>query len=34
MMLMKLFKKICFVATLLLLALPMVAATTDGGSKI
>ena len=30
----KFFKKICFVATLLLLALPMVAATTDGGSKI
>lgn len=28
------FRKICFVATLLLLALPMVAATTDGGSKI
>ena len=34
MMSMKLFKKICFVATLLLLALPMAAATTDGGSKI
>ena len=30
----KFFVKICFVATLLLLALPMVAATTDGGSKI
>ena len=31
---MKFFRKICFVATLLLLALPMAAATTDGGSKI
>lgn len=31
---MKFFKKICFVATLLLLALPMSAATTDGGGKI
>ena len=30
----KFFVKICFVATLLLLALPMVAATTDGGGKI
>ena len=30
----KFFRKICFVATLLLLALPMAAATTDGGSKI
>ena len=34
MMSMKFFRKICFVATLLLLALPMAAATTDGGSKI
>lgn len=31
---MKLFRKICFVATLLLLAMPMVAATIDGGGKI
>ena len=31
---MKFFKKICFVATLLLLAMPMAAATTDGGGKI
>lgn len=31
---MNFFKKICFVATLLLLALPTVAATTDGGGKI
>ena len=31
---MNFFKKICFVATLLLLAMPMVAATTDGGGKI
>lgn len=31
---MKFFRKICFVATLLLFALPMVAATIDGGSKI
>ena len=31
---MNFFKKICFVATLLLLALPMFAATTDGGGKI
>ena len=31
---MKFFRKICFVATLLLLAMPMAAATTDGGSKI
>ena len=31
---MKFFKKICFVATLLLLAMPMVAATIDGGGKI
>ena len=30
----KFFVKICFVATLLLLALPMAAAPTDGGSKI
>ena len=30
----KFFVKICFVATLLLLALPMVAATIDGGGKI
>ena len=34
MMLMKFFRKICFVATLLLFALPMVAATIDGGGKI
>ena len=34
MMSMKFFRKICFVATLLLLALPMAAATTDGGGKI
>ena len=31
---MKFFRKICFVATLLLLALPMAAAPTDGGGKI
>ena len=31
---MNFFKKICFVATLLLLALPMAAAPTDGGGKI
>lgn len=31
---MNFFKKICFVATLLLLAMPMAAATTDGGGKI
>ena len=31
---MKFFRKICFVATLLLLAMPMVAATIDGGGKI
>ena len=31
---MKFFRKICFVATLLLFALPMVAATIDGGGKI
>lgn len=31
---MKCFRKICFVATLLLFALPMVAATIDGGGKI
>ena len=31
---MNFFKKICFVATLLLLAMPMVAATIDGGGKI
>lgn len=30
----KFFRKICFVATLLLFALPMVAATIDGGGKI
>ena len=30
----KFFRKICLVATLLLLALPMVAATIDGGGKI
>ena len=30
---MKFFRKICFVATLLLLALPMVATTIDGGGK-
>ena len=34
MMSMKFFRKICFVATLLLLALPMAAATTDGVGKI
>ena len=34
MMSMKFFRKICFVATLLLFALPMVAATIDGGGKI
>ena len=34
MMSMKFFKKICFVATLLLLAMPMVATTIDGGGKI
>ena len=34
MMSMKFFRKICFVATLLLLTMPMVAATTDGGGKI
>lgn len=31
---MKFFRKICLVATLLLLAMPMVAATIDGGGKI
>lgn len=31
---MNFFRKICFVATLLLFALPMVAATIDGGGKI
>ena len=31
---MKFFRKICFVATLLLLSMPMVAATIDGGGKI
>lgn len=31
---MKFFRNICFVATLLLFALPMVAATIDGGGKI
>lgn len=31
---MKFFRKTCFVATLLLFALPMVAATIDGGGKI
>ena len=31
---MNFFKKICFVATLLFLAMPMAAATTDGGGKI
>ena len=31
---MRFFRKICFVATLLLLAMPMVAATIDGGGKI
>ena len=31
---MKFFRKICFVVTLLLFALPMVAATIDGGGKI
>ena len=31
---MKFFRKICFVATLLLLATPMVATTIDGGGKI
>ncbi len=34
MMSMKFFRKICFVATLLLFALPMVATTIDGGGKI
>lgn len=34
MMSMRFFRKICFVATLLLLAMPMVAATIDGGGKI
>lgn len=34
MMSMRFFRKICFVATLLLFALPMVAATIDGGGKI
>lgn len=34
MMSMKFFRKICFVATLLLFALPMVAATIDGGGKM
>ena len=34
MMSMKFFRKICFVATLFLFALPMVAATIDGGGKI
>lgn len=34
MMTMKFFRKICLVATLLLFALPMVAATIDGGGKI
>ena len=31
---MRFFRKICFVVTLLLLAMPMVAATIDGGGKI
>ena len=31
---MRFFRKICFVTTLLLLAMPMVAATIDGGGKI
>ena len=34
MMSMKFFRKICFVAALLLLAMPMVATTIDGGGKI
>lgn len=34
MMSMRFFRKICFVVTLLLLAMPMVAATIDGGGKI
>lgn len=34
MMSMRFFRKICFVATLFLFALPMVAATIDGGGKI
>lgn len=34
MMSMRFFRKICFVATLFLLAMPMVAATIDGGGKI
>lgn len=34
MMSMRFFRKICFVATLLLLAMPMLAATIDGGGKI
>ena len=34
MMSMNFFRKICFVATLLLLAMPMVAATTNGVGKI
>lgn len=34
MMSMRFFRKICFVTTLLLLAMPMVAATIDGGGKI
>ena len=34
MMSMKFFRKICFVATLLLLTMPMVAETIDGGGKI
>ena len=34
MMSMKFFSKICFVVTLLLLAMPMVATTIDGGGKI
>lgn len=34
MMSMRFFRKICFVVTLLLFALPMVAATIDGGGKI
>lgn len=34
MMSMRFFRKTCFVATLLLFALPMVAATIDGGGKI
>ena len=34
MMSMRFFRKICFVATLLLFALPMVAATIDGGGKM